>query len=122
MLEKLNINPEAKHWQVAREKALIKVETTPSYNLQSERERLRKGQEWLGKAYQHLLTLGAEGLGSDKQKQFLEQLVRWLALEREHREHGATECIWDWPKCDDRWSQPETAMVATCSACFGSKV
>jgi hypothetical protein len=116
LLQKLNINPEAKHWKEARKKGLVTVETSyDAVALSKERSRLRKGQDWLAKEYEGLIELGRDGLGSDKQKQFLEQLVRWLDLERDHRLHGATECIWDWPKCNDRVS--DAIMVSTCTAC-----
>ena len=115
ILQKLNINPEAKHWQEAREKGLVTMTVHDSLALSKERSRLRTGQEWLTKEYESLIELGRDGLGSDKQKRFLEQLVRWLDLERDHRLHGATECIWDWPTCNDRID--DTLMVSTCTAC-----
>ena len=115
LLQELNINPEAKHWQEAREKGLVTMTVQASLALSKERSRLRIGQEWLSKEYESLIELGRDGLGSDKQKRFLEQLVRWLDLERDHRLHGATECIWDWPKCNDRVS--DAVMVSTCTVC-----
>jgi hypothetical protein len=77
--------------------------------------RLQQGQKWLATEYETLLQLGINGLGSEQETIFSEQLMRWADMESLLRITKYEGCIWGASSCDEKVSGPN--WVGRCSHC-----
>ena len=107
-------------WVEARQKGLVSVHPV---NLEAERTKLQKGQQWLANEYDQMVIAGLngqKGVDTKRYEEFTRQWDRWDKLEKDYRAHGGKGCIWTEVTCDLVEFHGKYKTVNKCQDCIAS--